>query len=1137
MGHKALKVSLIVVLGLFAFTALAGIAAYWRLTMGPLPISFLQSSIENAINAQLSGLKITLADTVLELDTDTYVPSVRARNIVLRDTEGNLLATAPKVGVTLDKAAILEGRVSIRTLELIGPRINAKRNLDGTIELGLDEPAADENEQIIIDENDINAVDAPPSGKSATKPAGGRLLEILGSPGGSGALARLDNIHITRASLRFYDEANDATWTAPRADLTFKRMPYGFLLVAKAEVASAGAPWQAEFSGTYKRDTGSFVLNLAIADLVPANVAEKVFVLSRFAKLGMPFSGRMDMELTANNGVSHASGELFAAAGEFNLPDYFAQPILIDEGAFRFSYDGASDVFSISDSSILVGGSRADVTGKLSPVRSPDGRLTDVGIDLVARNVNVDAQGTARNPVEIDRIEFKGAAAIDDQRVTIDDLVVMAGQTGVRLRGSITGGEESAGIQVAGRLRDVSAKLLKQLWPPILTPKTRAWINENIRDGRITEGTFQVNFPVDQLARTMKQRVMRDGAVDVAFKVDGITSSYFKTLPLLTGASGEAHLKDRQFSLVLDKGTATLDGGESVKLASGTFLAADILQPEVMGDFTFDIEGPVKSMLAFAAHPDLNMAPADVSAAPKLDGTAHALIGLQFPMIKGVPKSRVTVTTKVGITDARVTGVLPGIDLTDGTLAVQSSPEKITVSGPAKINGIASDVMWQKSPGKEAATVEIETTVDEKMRDKLGLHLEDYIDGKVPVKVKISPVTDKGRETLVTADLSGVTMKLAAARWLRGPAKGTKATFKVIDSGKGNRLVDDIAIDGPGLKLRGSIKLQDNEMVRIDATQIQLEEDDVFTATLVPGDGVMNLELTGTALDARPYIKALVSPGKGDSADAQTPKGQNFVVKARFDKVIAHRGEQITGLTANFVTKRGSIASAEIEGVFKSGKPVTVRVTPTEGGRELRVTTVDGGAVLRATDFYGKIAGGELRFYALMSNQPGSPIRNGELVIENFEVRNEAALAELDARGRPKKSGPRRDGIYFRKLNLPFSTDNDLVRLCKVVLRGPDMGATASGLIRKRDGAIDLTGSYFPAYGLNSFVGEIPVLGSLLTGGKREGILGITYAMGGTITTPKYQLNPLSFLAPGILRKLFEYEQNACRNTRKAALN
>ena len=90
MGHKALKVSLIVVLGLFAFTALAGIAAYWRLTQGPLPISFLQSSIESAINAQLSGLKITLADTVLELDTDTYVPSVRARNIVLKDAAGGI---------------------------------------------------------------------------------------------------------------------------------------------------------------------------------------------------------------------------------------------------------------------------------------------------------------------------------------------------------------------------------------------------------------------------------------------------------------------------------------------------------------------------------------------------------------------------------------------------------------------------------------------------------------------------------------------------------------------------------------------------------------------------------------------------------------------------------------------------------------------------------------------------------------------------------------------------------------------------------------------------------------------------------------------------------------------------------------
>ena len=72
------------------------------------------------------------------------------------------------------------------------------------------------------------------------------------------------------------------------------------------------------------------------------------------------------------------------------------------------------------------------------------------------------------------------------------------------MRGVVTGGEESPGIQAAGRLRDVNAALLKKLWPPIMAPKTRAWINENVVSGQLTEGVFEVNFPPDSLARSQK---------------------------------------------------------------------------------------------------------------------------------------------------------------------------------------------------------------------------------------------------------------------------------------------------------------------------------------------------------------------------------------------------------------------------------------------------------------------------------------------------------------------------------------------------------------------------------------------------------------------------------------------------------
>jgi hypothetical protein len=60
-----------------------------------------------------------------------------------------------------------------------------------------------------------------------------------------------------------------------------------------------------------------------------------------------------------------------------------------------------------------------------------------------------------------------------------------------------------------------------------------------------------------------------------------------------------------------------------------------------------------------------------------------------------------------------------------------------------------------------------------------------------------------------------------------------------------------------------------------------------------------------------------------------------------------------------------------------------------------------------------------------------------------------------------------------------------------------------------------------PAYSLNRVLGEIPLLGSLITGGENEGIFAATYRVEGALDDPKVEVNPLSALAPGFLRNLF----------------
>lgn len=1129
--------SLIWVLGLLVVALAAG---YWRLSQGPVSLAFMGSSIEQAINGQLGGLRIKLGQAEIELDPETRTPTVRTRNLVLFGPDGDVLASAPKAGVTLDKTRLLRGTISVTSLELIGPKVSARRNLDGSVTLGIEAVAANPEQEIFVDmgeaaDPDGGATVLPPVAKPVPPLSGSRLLALLDQGGEEGALSKLEEVRISRGALKFFDEANDATWVAPQADLAFKRVGSGFVLAAKASVNSGGEPWKLEASATYRRDQRNYTANVVIENLVLANVADEVFALSQFARVSLPFSGHMEIEIAESGSITKAGGELFAGKGRVALPDYLAKAIDVDEASMRISYNGDNAPLEITESSILIEGLRADVRGSFTPKRAADGRLTAIAFKLKSDNARVNPSG-AGDDLFVDRVEFAGEASMEQQRLDIDDLVVLSSNTGVRLRGIITGGSKSPGINVAGRMRDVSAGLLKKLWPPVLTPKTRAWITDNVLKGRITDGTFQVNFPPNALAKAQANKQLPKNVVDVRFNMEGVQSTYFKGLPVLQQASGNAQLKDDVFTLTIDKGFVATASGAKVQVDKGTFSATRLLSGAAPGTFSFDVSGAVPALIEYAAHPDLKMATGNLGALPKIGGKGAVNIGLKFPLVKGVPREDVEITTDVKLIDTELKSIVQGVDLTGGDFAVEVNPDSVSVSGPAKLNGVASRIMWEKPRKGGPARAVVETVMDAKLRAKFGIKLDEYLSGDIPIKAVVVG-EGENRTVDIEADLSGVPMKVAAAGWSRPAVKGTRATFRIVDEGNGNRTVEDLKVDGKGLRLRGQVKLKPGGFRVIDMDEIRLSEDDVFSARLEPSDDGMSLSLSGNNFDARPYIKNLISPAKtdGKTGNSETPKGPKFIVNARMKSVTAHRGETLRNVKGTFVTRGTQITTASVEGEFESGLPLTIRVTPIDGGRELRVATNDGGAAIRAANFYSKIAGGEMEFYALMSNAPGSPIRNGLLSIRRFAVRNEAALAELDERGRPKKSGPRVEGITFKRLDLPFTTDAEFVRLCKVSLKGPEIGFTANGLIRKRDGAIDVTGAYFPLHGLNRALSEIPLFGDILTGGKGEGVLGLTYAMGGTIAKPKYQINPLSFIAPGVFRKLFEYEQNACRSSGKRA--
>jgi Protein of unknown function len=607
---RAVSFSLATVLALVACVIAFG---YWRLTSGPIELDFLARRIEAGANTQLAGTHTRIGKAIIEIDKDSGAPSIRFVNLTLLDAVGGTIARIPKVGVELDFTDWLSGNVRPRSIDVYGARINAIRTFDGGLELGIAD-ATNEKDPVNIDFGETNGsenltstkgnLDDPPESTSlpASDNVGKHLMDLLRSASSSPQLLSMNEIRIRQAQIRFDDEANQASWFAPAADMVISRTNDGFQMRTSGSISSSGAPWKASVAAVYSRQTGRVSVTAQVEDVIPSDVANKIYALSQFARFESPLAGRVIFDLDEQGTIQTGAAELVAGKGKLNLPAYLSRPITIDSGVLKLAYQSDNPAIKLVDSYIIVDGAQASLGGEFEPVRGKDGKLSEIKIKIDSNNTGKTSAIAAHDLIE--RVSFVGTASVETQRIDVEDLIVMNGQTGVRLRGLISGGEITPGLQLAGRLRDVDAELLKKLWPPIVTPNTRSWVQSNVIAGRISEGTFQVNFAPDALAQALKEYRFEPQSVSLHIKLADVESRYFKNLSPIKQGAGFADLVDNNFKLSIESGVVAL-GEEVIKLESGTFDAPNHLLPESQGIFQFKVSGTMAGLKSLLAQPDL----------------------------------------------------------------------------------------------------------------------------------------------------------------------------------------------------------------------------------------------------------------------------------------------------------------------------------------------------------------------------------------------------------------------------------------------------------------------------------------------------------------------------------------------------
>jgi uncharacterized protein YhdP len=204
---------------------------------------------------------------------------------------------------------------------------------------------------------------------------------------------------------------------------------------------------------------------------------------------------------------------------------------------------------------------------------------------------------------------------------------------------------------------------------------------------------------------------------------------------------------------------------------------------------------------------------------------------------------------------------------------------------------------------------------------------------------------------------------------------------------------------------------------------------------------------------------------------------------------------------------------------------LSLRVQPPAGATSaVTLSSTDAGTVLAAIDTYADAVGGRLNCIGTADMAATGLPFDTRCTVERFRITRSPALARLATLTSfsGMMSALNGSGIEVDQLAVGLVHRTPLITVNDGALSGPSMRILFGGTIDHERSSLDMRGTFIPSiYGLNELAGSIPVLGTLVGGGGKErAIQAVDFTVTGALGDPKVSVNPLSAVAPGILRDL-----------------
>jgi hypothetical protein len=879
--------------------------------------------------------------------------------------------------------------------------------------------------------------------------------------------------------------------------------------------------------------------------VVPRRIWDQFNEASLLKSFGMPVSANMRFDLSHSGELRDGEGEVKLGAGGLYAPWDDKHPAAIDGGLLRLRYDSKGKAVAIEPLELTWGKSVLRLKGALrhGTERSDRGNWS---LNLDADHLALDAPDFGLPAIPMDEFAIRARYAESTDRINLDRFRLRAADAVIDLKGQVSNVGHSPDIQLSGDISPMPLAFFKLLWPTFVAHNARDWIGTNIPAGRITGGKLAVNLSAATIAGLKHGGDVPDEAVSLDLGLSGLLIHHIQGLPPIQTGKTTARVVGRRFIFnAPGQSSIALPSGRSLTLSEGEFVVGDLRQRFPEGEVHFKGGGDVGEVLEFLDQPRLGYVHAVGMKTDMLGGKVATAFSITLPLLKDVKFSQLSLSGKARVTEMTSNGLPGGLTVTGGGVNFDITEKAVEANGDVKLNGVPVSLAWQRifdAPPDRQPRLRVAGVLNAKARDALGLKVNHMLDGDVPVAIALETRKDAPPQLSAEVNLTNTDLFLTAIGWRKPPGQRAVLTFDVAPEENGAVRLQNFRMTGDGLSITGEVKL--NEHRRIAGFNFSEFSPNALTQLAITGEltsrNVLKVEAKGSSYDGRQFFRSLFSAGKLAADEPAPPDNEpGLDLEVNVGTVFGYFDTTVQSVALQAKRRNSKLVSLDVSGRLNGTAPVAVRVEQKPGQpRMLLAEATDAGAAFRLVGFYPAVQGGRTSLKVNLDGS-GPAEKTGVLFAQNFVITGDQVLGQVVSRA--EKQGARRakqassragqpsaqgNSLQFDRMVVPFSVGHGQFMLHDSAINGPLLGATLRGHIDFARDAINLSGTYVPLYGLNAVLGEVPILGDIFISRRGEGLLGITFAVQGPMAKPNVLVNPVSMVAPGFLRQIFEFDNS-----------